>query len=418
MPDGYTGADVYARMHRYGGNTASLDAGQQAADALKSAHEQLVTRMARLQGKMDASWEGDAAGKAQAGLTPLLQTSQQASEDLGRSAQSLTAQNGGFHGTLNKLTPMDAGRPDTNDLASYSPFGASDSEKAAARWDDADKNNKEAYGSYVAATDGNRNSSAKDYPVLNAAPAGVAVGSAPGDGGTSGSPGGTGGTGGTGGSGGHSAGFHNGGYSPSTGGPGPISSSAPPPGSGVSHPPGSGNPPAQHATAPDSTTAAGYAPKAPVSDAPGFGSGRLPTFGPNSSGTDSVVGGGFGLPAGGYGTPGNSGESGFGGRTGSGGSSGARIGTGGSGQQLGAGAGTGTGTPAGGQSAARPGGAAGGPGSKGSPGMGGMGAGAGKGKGDEDEEHQRKVTYLDEDVDELFGGYPDGMRPTPPTIGA
>ncbi|MBB1156890.1 hypothetical protein [Amycolatopsis dendrobii] len=50
--------------------------------------------------------------------------------------------------------------------------------------------------------------------------------------------------------------------------------------------------------------------------------------------------------------------------------------------------------------------------------MGGMGAGAGKGKGTEDEEHQRKVTYLDDDVDELFGGYPDGMRPIPPTIGA
>ncbi|MFF0144504.1 hypothetical protein [Amycolatopsis sulphurea] len=39
MPDGYTGADVYTRMHRYGGNTTSLDNDQQAADALKSAHE-------------------------------------------------------------------------------------------------------------------------------------------------------------------------------------------------------------------------------------------------------------------------------------------------------------------------------------------------------------------------------------------
>jgi hypothetical protein len=50
--------------------------------------------------------------------------------------------------------------------------------------------------------------------------------------------------------------------------------------------------------------------------------------------------------------------------------------------------------------------------------MGGMGAGAGKGKGGEDEEHERKVTLPDQDADELFGGYPDGMRPTPPTIGA
>ncbi|WP_167756546.1 MULTISPECIES: WXG100 family type VII secretion target [unclassified Amycolatopsis] len=427
MPDGYTGADVYARMHRYGGNTASLDSGQQAAEALKSAHEELVTRIARLQGKMDASWEGDAAGKAKAGLTPLLETSQQASEDLGRSAQSLTAQNGGFHSTLNKLTPMDANRPDTNDLASYSPFGASDSEKSAARWDDADKNNKEAYGSYVATTNGNRNSSAKDYPVLNAAPAGIAVGSAPSVGGTSGP------TGGTGSSGGYSGGFHggghtsdpSGGYAPSSSsghtsspsgsilGSSPVSSSAPPPATG-SHLPDSGSSPAEHASAPDSTTTAGYTPKAPVSDAPGFGSGRLPTFGPATSGTDST-GGGFGLPTGGFGTPGGSGESSVGGRAGSGGNAGSRIG--GSGPQLGTGAGTGTGTPASGQSAARPG-TVGGTGAKGSPGVGGMGAGAGKGKGTEDKEHQRKVTYLDDDVDELFGGYPDGMRPTPPTIGA
>ncbi len=428
MPDGYTGADVYARMHRYGGNTASLDSGQQAAEALKSAHEELVTRIARLQGKMDASWEGDAAGKAKAGLTPLLETSQQASEDLGRSAQSLTAQNGGFHSTLNKLTPMDANRPDTNDLASYSPFGASDSEKSAARWDDADRNNKEAYGSYVATTNGNRNSSAKDYPVLNAAPAGIAVGSAPSVGGTSGP------TGGTGSSGGYSGGFHGGGHtsdpsggyasSPSGGhtsspsgsilGSSPVSSSVPPPATGSAHLPGSGNASAEHASAPDSTTTAGYTPKAPVSDAPGFGSGRLPTFGPATSGTDST-GGGFGLPTGGFGAPGGSGESSIGGRAGSGGNAGSRIG--GSGPQLGTGAGTGTGTPASGQSAARPG-TVGGTGAKGSPGVGGMGAGAGKGKGTEDEEHQRKVTYLDDDVDELFGGYPDGMRPTPPTIGA
>ncbi|MGW4398382.1 WXG100 family type VII secretion target [Amycolatopsis nivea] len=427
MPDGYTGADVYARMHRYGGNTASLDSGQQAAEALKSAHEELVTRIARLQGKMDASWEGDAAGKAKAGLTPLLETSQQASEDLGRSAQSLTAQNGGFHSTLNKLTPMDANRPDTNDLASYSPFGASDSEKSAARWDDADKNNKEAYGSYVATTNGNRNSSAKDYPVLNAAPAGIAVGSAPSIGGTSGPTGGTGSIGGTE---GYNGGFHGGGHTPNPGtghtpnpggghtpnssgsplGSSPVNNAAPPPATGSSHLPVSGNSPTEHVSAPDSTTAAGYTPKAPVSDAPGFGSGRLPTFGPNTSGTDS----GFGLPTGGFPAPGGSGESGVGGRTGSGGSAGSRIGAGG-GPQLGAGAGTGTGTPASGQSAARPG-VVGGTGAKGSPGVGGMSAG--KGKGTEDEEHQRKVAYLDDDVDELFGGYPDGMRPTPPTIGA
>lgn len=416
MPDGYTGADVYARMHRYGGNTASLDAGQQAAEALQKTHEDLIARITRLQGKMDNSWEGDAAGRARAGFAPLIETSRQASSDLNRSAQSLTAQNSGFHGTLNKLTPMDANRPDTDDLASHWPFGASDSEKAAARWDDADKNNKEAYGSYVATTDGNRNSAAKDYPVLNAAPEGLSVGPAPSDGETLG-PFGGGGTGGHSGSGGHSGGVHGGEYSPSVSRPGQASGSGPSSSAGSSHLPGSGDSPASHTTAPDSTATAGYTPKAPVSDAPGFGSGRIPTFGPTNGGADSTGSGGFGIPAGGFGAPGYSGESSLGGRSGSGGGAGGRIGAGGSNQQLGAGTGTGTGTPAAGQSTARPGGAAGGPGAKGTPGVGGMGAGAGKGKSSEDEEHQRKVAYLDEDVDELFGGYPDGVRPTPPTIG-
>ncbi|MFF0147081.1 hypothetical protein ATK36_2251 [Amycolatopsis sulphurea] len=59
----------------------------------------------------------------------MIETSQQASSDLDRSAQSLTAQNSGFHGTLNKLAPMDANRPDADDLASYWPFSASDSER-------------------------------------------------------------------------------------------------------------------------------------------------------------------------------------------------------------------------------------------------------------------------------------------------
>ncbi|MFF0147080.1 hypothetical protein ATK36_2250 [Amycolatopsis sulphurea] len=51
-------------MHRYRGSTSSLDAGQQAAEAPKKTHEDLITRISRRQGKMDASREGDAAGKA------------------------------------------------------------------------------------------------------------------------------------------------------------------------------------------------------------------------------------------------------------------------------------------------------------------------------------------------------------------
>ncbi|HEY2058446.1 MAG TPA: WXG100 family type VII secretion target [Amycolatopsis sp.] len=430
MPDGYTGADVYARMHRFNGDTSTLDSGQQAAQALKGGHDDLVARITKLQGKLDGSWQGDASQKAQAGFAPLIQSSQQAADDLNRSAESITAQNSGFHETLTKLAPMDSNRPDTNDLASYNPFHASDSEKKAAQWDTNDQANKNAYGSYYATTDGNRNSAAKDYPALNAAPAGLAVAPPPpgghgtsGTGGTggTGSTGGPGGTGGTGHGGvpsGHSAGGTGqvGPHSTATG-PSPAASGTAP---GGTHGAGA-TPPPYGGTSTDSTSTAGYTPKPPASNAPGFGSGQLPTFGPGSGGGDSGTGGGAG-PIGGFGVPGGSG-SGLGGGTaggigaGTGAGAGSRLG-GGSGPQLGNGAGTGSGGPAG-QGVARPGGGtAGAPGAKGSSGMGGMGAGAGKGKGGEDEEHERKVTLPDQDADELFGGYPDGMRPTPPTIGA
>jgi hypothetical protein len=37
---------------------------------------------------------------------------------------------------------------------------------------------------------------------------------------------------------------------------------------------------------------------------------------------------------------------------------------------------------------------------------------------EEDEEHKRLDILQEPDPDELFGGFPDGMKPVPPTIGA
>ncbi|MEC3978800.1 WXG100 family type VII secretion target [Amycolatopsis sp. H20-H5] len=431
MPDGYTGADVYDRMHRFPGNDATLDGARQAADALKSGHTELADRIRAIQTKLDGTWSGDTSAKAQAGLNPLIQTSTQAAADLEKSAGSMSGQHSAFSGTRDKLVKIDGPRPDTDDLASYMPWGASDSEKKAAQWDTNDKNNKEAYGTYYATTDTNRNAAAKDYPVLNAAPAGIAV--AP-PGGPDSVPGFTGDTrtvgrgGKSNSTGGRSTDYHAGGQDSSTQQPGgqqPGSTvgtagdtghSVPPPASHQT--PSNETPPApgQHPGGgpSDTTNTTGYVPpKPPVSSAPGFGSGLLPTFGPVGSGADGVGGGsgGFGS-VGGFGTPGGAGSVSGGGTGGVG-----RGVAGTSGGAPGAGNGSGSGVVGERAGVARPGGASGGAGgAKGAGGMGGMGQGAGKGKGGEDEEHQRKIV-LEEDPDELFGGIPDGMKATPPVIG-
>jgi hypothetical protein len=58
-------------------------------------------------------------------------------------------------------------------------------------------------------------------------------------------------------------------------------------------------------------------------------------------------------------------------------------------------------------------------GASGKPGVGGGMAGPmGRGQKEEDKEHKRLEVLQEPDPDELFGGFPDGMKPVPPTIGA
>ncbi|RSM50163.1 hypothetical protein DMA12_02625 [Amycolatopsis balhimycina DSM 5908] len=88
------------------------------------------------------------------------------------------------------------------------------------------------------------------------------------------------------------------------------------------------------------------------------------------------------------------------------------------------GAGSGRGSEPGGRSGvgrfgepgvARPGAA----GAAGKPGAGAMGGPLGRGgEKEEDKEHKRLDILQELDPDELFGGFPDGMKPVPPTIGA
>jgi len=58
-------------------------------------------------------------------------------------------------------------------------------------------------------------------------------------------------------------------------------------------------------------------------------------------------------------------------------------------------------------------------GASGKPGAGGIGGPVGRGREkEEDKEHKRLDILQEPDPDELFGGFPDGMKPVPPTIGA
>ncbi|MEC3978797.1 hypothetical protein [Amycolatopsis sp. H20-H5] len=66
MPDRYTGADLYDRMHRVPGNASTLNSAKQAADALKSGHTKLADRIRAIQTKLDCTWSGDTSAKTQA----------------------------------------------------------------------------------------------------------------------------------------------------------------------------------------------------------------------------------------------------------------------------------------------------------------------------------------------------------------
>ncbi|SEB30063.1 hypothetical protein SAMN04489727_0257 [Amycolatopsis tolypomycina] len=177
----------------------------------------------------------------------------------------------------------------------------------------------------------------------------------------------------------------------------------------------------------DATRTTGLTPISPVNagestSPPGPGFGR-------DGGSGDVTGRlGPGVPVvggpgvtGRIGTPGTGGEPGSG-RRGTGGEPGGGRGGTGSGSRPGGGRG-GSGSEPGGRSgagrfgepgAARPGLA----GAAGKPGAGAMGAPVGRGsEKEEDKEHKRLDILQEPDPDELFGGFPDGMKPVPPTIG-
>ncbi|WP_326567241.1 hypothetical protein VSH64_36170 [Amycolatopsis rhabdoformis] len=411
----YSGFDIFQKTR--GPGTSSLVRAQSSSGSLKQIHENLVQNIGDSQKSLADFWKGQSAATGSAGLTPLIQASQLVAENLDRAQRSMQEQADNFQHVQDNAKDVAKDRANDNTPEDWFSIGASDDEKAAAKFDADTKFNVELYEPYYQTTQPRKSTLAADYPAAhdpNVSAGGVTP-----------NPVDVSASGGHQSSAGHSAGSsggYTGGPSTYTPPPGAAGYQAPPP---PGHSPSGVTPPSVVPTTNDHTSAA-FAGPTQTPGGPGSpswqGPGGAGINGPG--GSNSGFGPGFG-PVGGFGGgsfgsgggrggfgPGGSG-SGFG-PGGGGASSGGAAGVG---RGVGAGAGTGAGAMGEGAGAARPGGM-GAAGAKGQAGMGGMGGGGNKGgKGPEDEEHQRKILLTEEDPDSIFGGY-DGNRPTPPVIGA
>lgn len=409
---GYSGAEIYQRMHANPATTEKLSAAQQSSHKLEVGHTGLADALAQVQQKTASVWKGKGADSGVDALTPLVEGSRQASEGMYAARWSMWNQMESFHHTRAHLRPMSSTRPECDGLFDTLSIGASDAEEDAAKWDDDNRHNIQQYAGYKSGTQPNRDQLKKDYKPIDPNIGGSSTepesistgGSAYSGGGGSGSiPGPTNGTRG------YSAPA---GYNPAAGSAWQPTSAAQQPPAAAAQPLAAQQPPAAQWRQPDTgTSTAGYG--APTGFGPGYGSG----FGPAGSagfGPAGSAGGGYG--AGGYGA------GGYGGGYSGGGYAGGGFGPRGSAPQAPAAGSRATGaTPHGSGSGVAPRGYSGTTstgGSSSSP-MGRPmgGAGGGRGQGGEDEEHERKFVLPTSDPDDVFGGIPEGSVVVPPVIG-
>ncbi len=361
------------------------------AQQMATKHEEARDIMTRLQSAMAEAWEGDAAGQAQAGAGPLLVASEVSASHLKAAQGSLGGQGGGFADLKNKVGDGPGPQPDDDFLSRNLPVFTGKDEEIEA-WNAKAQQVVEHYSTYADQSSGHTTGFPQDYGDLTLPAGGADVEHAPPPvappppGPRPGEP--------------KTAAKHP--VEPKAKGPaGGHGPGEPAPPGGPGPQPGQPAPVPGHAPGQDDTTqTSGVVPVTagpnPVTPAP-------PSFGlPNISGGTS---GGFG-PDGGYGNIGARLAPGFPGEEGGG--SGARGGPGGPGARTGAGQV--------GQAGSAGRGVAGAAGKPGAQGLGGGAQGRG-GKKEEDKEHKRPEYLLEPDADELFGGYPDGMKPVPPTIG-
>lgn len=407
----YSGYDIFTLLNQNSGTTRSLDEAQIAASELKDAHVEFASFLQNSQSGMANFWQGSAATTAGSGLSPLIKSSTENSVYLDSASRSMYDQNHVFHTTRGAVVPVAKDRPnDYLDIASYNPFGASDSEKAAAKWDADTRHNVNTYEPYYQTTQANNARMPVTYPDAFEPGVPPAPPEPPGPpapkpddpGGRVPGPGER--------------------KRPGTGGGGRTSNPGGLPGSGQPQPGGTSGQ-ASNPSPSQATTPGGFTPPVPSNAGSSFGPGSG-GFGPGSGVPGSVGGsdfgpmGGFGpLGGGGYSGGGSGPSTGSGGGSGSGSAGGRLTGAGGGAAgELGAGKGSGVGM--GGKPGAVGGAGMSSPaGARGAAGMGGgMGAGGGKGQGGEDTEHERKIMLSAGDPDSVFGD--DLPRTAPPVIGA
>ncbi|WP_410606961.1 hypothetical protein [Amycolatopsis sp. lyj-109] len=394
----------------------SLFESSQLAQQLAAKHVEARDMMTRLQTAMSEAWSGNAAAQAQAGAGPLLAASEVSAVHLAAAHSSLTTQGADYADLRNKVGDGPGPQPQDDFLSRHLPMLTHKDEEIAG-WNAKAQEVVQHYGTYHGQSSDNTAGLPRDYGELTLPSGGADIEHAEKPPAVT-PPGGRDE---------HRTDEHRTGTDRTTqvehrgtdvGGQDTSGQQRPAngtvPGQDTQLPgttgPGQDTPGPQHpATGPgqgDATRTTGLTPVAHTG--PGDGTSRP---GPIGSGFGRVGGSGDidvrlgpGVPAidgpggtGRIGTPGTGGEPG-GGRGGSGSEPGGRSGAGRFGEP----------------GAARPGVA----GAAGKPGIGAMGGPVGRGgEKEEDKEHKRLDILQEPDPDELFGGFPDGMKPVAPTIG-
>ncbi|MEV7091768.1 hypothetical protein AB0M80_02895 [Amycolatopsis sp. NPDC051045] len=385
----------------------SLFASSELAQQMATKHIEARDMMTRLQSAMSEAWSGNAAAQAQAGAGPLLAASEVSAVHLAAAQSSLMTQGSDYADLRNKVGDGPGPQPQEDFLSRHLPMLTHKDEEVAG-WNAKAREVVQHYGTYNSQSNDNTAALPRDYGELTLPAGGADIEHAEKPPAVT-PPGGR--------------DDHRAGTDRTT----PVEHR----GTDVSGQDTSwqqqrpsadthtttGQDTAGQPTVPgqdDATHTTGLSPVAHVG--PGDGTNRPGPIGP------SLPGGGFGRDGGsgdinarlGPGVPAIGGPGGTG-----------RIGTPGTVNETGgARGGRVTGSEPGGRSGAgrfgEPGVARTGPtGASGKPGAGAMGGPMGRGREkDEDKEHKRLDILQEPDPDELFGGFPDGMKPVPPTIGA
>ncbi|MFL6142601.1 MAG: PPE domain-containing protein [Labedaea sp.] len=416
-----TGREVYDNFKK-GIGTGTLATGARELQALAANYKDRADSITALTTKMEAAWQGDAAGAARRGAGPLAVEHGLAAPDINTAQDSLTNQVSAFDTANNSVVPVpnEPKKPGIWDNIT-TLGGASDTyEQKRSQYTAANDHNVSVMTTYEDQTTQNGSRMPTSYGSIEPdySAVGVTQPQSP-----AGPPGG-----------GPMRPPQPGGPGHGTGGPPPGGRFSPPNTADSNN--GSANSPTNSGQVNPGRPPQGTDPEHNVPGQPGPGRPGTPGPGPGPGGPgpgpDFLPGPGFGPTGGGGGSnagrgPGGGGGRGFGpggsgpggggfgedGGRGTGGRGGAAGGFGGEEGRLGRGSGAGFG--AGGAAAAEAAASARGAGAGGRGGPGGMPmGGGGRGQGSDDDEHQRPSFLVEADPDETFGT--DEVT-APPVIG-